>query len=579
MLRPYQQDAVNAAIAHMRKSVEPCLIDAATGAGKSYIIAAIAEWLKQKSNKKIIVLQPNSKLLKQNIAKYRLTGNPASIYSATGGAKCLKHDVIFATPLSLKKVIEKIEVGAIIVDEAHGVTPTFLEIYEKLKEKNTKLRVVGLTATPYRLGQGYIYQINEKGEPVEQARNPFFHKCVYRIPAWDLIKQGYLTPPAIGVSEADGYKTIIIANDQKELDKAVIGQGRKTSKIIEDVVHQCQNRQGVMIFAANTWHANEIAASLPSELTGVVYGGQSNENDKILEAFEQRRLKYIVNVNMLTTGYDASHIDCIVLMRATESVALLQQMIGRSLRLEEGKLDALILDYAENIERHAPDGDIFNPEIKTGKEKSSKYIIAVCPTCSYENTFSINIDAVQGMEIDENGYVIDLNKERINTEWGHQPAHYGRRCNGTILETGDRCGYYWTYKECDECNHKNDITARRCTNCRTELIDPNEKLKQEAIKRRNDPTIPKCERVKSWQVKKTLSKAGNEMYDVTFITEFNTIRCFFVLTKYSSGYLPATSRFLNYTDNGQKKPETIRYYKSNNFWNVIDYNGEPDEVP
>ena len=576
-LRPYQQDAVNAAINHMKTSVTPCLIDAATGAGKSHIIASIADWLHKKSNKKVIVLQPNKKLLQQNREKFLATGNPCSVYSASAGAKCLKHPVIFATPGTLKGALKKINAAGIVVDEAHGVTPTFKLIAKELRVKNPHLRIVGLTATPYRLGEGYIYKINELGNAVKQAKDPFFHKLVYRVPARDLIKQGYLTPPAIGYSEA-GYKTITIANDQKELDRAVDGQGRKTSKIVADIVEQARSRDAVMIFAASVRHAKEIAASLPPALTGVVVDGQSKANDQVLEDFKNQKIKYLVNVNMLTTGYDADRIDCIALMRSTSSAALLIQMVGRGLRLKEGKLDCLVLDYAQNIERHAPDGDIFNPEITVAKERDSKLIVAICPDCNHENTFSVNKDAVEGMDIDENGYVIDLAGQRIDTEWGHQPAHYGRRCNGALLPTGDRCGYRWTFKECDKCGHENDIAARSCVKCKNELVDPNEKLQEDFIRRKQDPYAISTDHVKSWQVKKTLSREGNEMFAATFFTDYNTVNAYFVLKEFHGVMLPDTVRFLENTKNGTVKPETITYYKSGKFWKITDYNKGADEI-
>jgi DNA repair protein RadD len=97
MLRPYQQAAFDAAITYIRKCYEPCLIEAATGAGKSHIIASIAEWVHSHSGKKVLCLAPSKELIQQNHKKYLATGNPASIYCASV-SKSLTHDVVFGSP-------------------------------------------------------------------------------------------------------------------------------------------------------------------------------------------------------------------------------------------------------------------------------------------------------------------------------------------------------------------------------------------------------------------------------------------------------------------------------------------------
>ena len=157
-LRPYQQNAHDAAWQHMRTSVDPCLIEAATGAGKSHVIAELAKTVYITTGKKVLCLAPSAELVTQNREKYIASGHKASMFSASAGAKDLRHDVVFGSPLTVKNRISRFQSGyaAVVIDEAHGLTPTIKGIIDAMRDGNPMLRVLGLTATPYRLGSGYI---------------------------------------------------------------------------------------------------------------------------------------------------------------------------------------------------------------------------------------------------------------------------------------------------------------------------------------------------------------------------------------------------------------------------------------
>ena len=184
-LRPYQQNAVDTAIEWLKKSREPGLIEAFTAAGKSMIIAEIARIVTGMTGKKVLVLQPNKELLLQNAAKYRLTGEPCSIFSASAGSKTVRHNVVFGTALTVKNHLDYFcdKFCLIILDEADAsLTPTILSIIENIRAKNPNLRVLGLTSSPYKLGSGYIYamDINDKPVPEDKAINPFSTRsCIF----------------------------------------------------------------------------------------------------------------------------------------------------------------------------------------------------------------------------------------------------------------------------------------------------------------------------------------------------------------------------------------------------------------
>ena len=118
-LRPYQQEAVNAAIEHIKKSVMPGLLELATGSGKSLIVAAMAKWIHEKSGKKVLCIQPIKELTLQNFEKFMATGSKASIYSASVGSKCMRHPVVYGTPGTLKNALSRLgdSFGAVILDD------------------------------------------------------------------------------------------------------------------------------------------------------------------------------------------------------------------------------------------------------------------------------------------------------------------------------------------------------------------------------------------------------------------------------------------------------------------------------
>ena len=164
-LRPYQRKAVDAALSWLKRSIDPCLIDAAPAAGKSFMIAAIANALHSMSGKRVLCLAPSAELVKQNHEKYLMTGEPASIFSASAGTKSTRNVVIFGTPGTVKNSISRFcKQGpdgfcAVIVDECHGLTPTIRAIIDTMREANPNLRVIGLSGTPYRLGSGYVFRV------------------------------------------------------------------------------------------------------------------------------------------------------------------------------------------------------------------------------------------------------------------------------------------------------------------------------------------------------------------------------------------------------------------------------------
>lgn len=614
-LRPYQQDAVDAAVAWMRRSVMPGLLELATGAGKSLIVAAIAGWVFETSGKRVLCLQPSKELTEQNHAKYMATGNMASIFSASAGGKCMRHPVVYGTPGTVKNSLSRFgdQFGAVIIDEAHGITETIRMIVGAMQQKNPRLRVIGMTATPYRMNSGYIYQYDTDGKfvPEDQARSPWFNTLLYRITTSELIAMGFLTPAHADPDHSQGYEAGGLKLnargqfDAAEVERVFEGRGRLTSQIVADVVAHARDRRGVMIFAATVQHAKEIMESLPPDRSRML-GGDVNmakaDREKLIADFKAMRFKYLVSVRTLTTGFDAPHVDLIAVLSATESPGLFQQIIGRGLRLSDGKEDCLVLDYAENIERHGLQDDLFSPKIKAkGSPGSGEPIKAKCEACGFVNEFSARQNP-DGFNLDEAGYFVDLAGVRIMTDHGPMPGHYGRRCTGQVRSIEnpgiyERCGHRWTSKECpdEKCAADNDIAARYCCACKCEIVDPNERLRREFARVKKDPHSVSTDAILNWSYTVGVSQSGNEKLTLSVTTAYRSFVVYYtpgansrrakdawsVLSKalYRGHVAPDVETLVKYLDKASPL-ETITYYrpKGSDFYTALAFNMPEDSL-
>ena len=564
------------------------------------MIAEIARLIHAQTGKRVLCLAPSAELVVQNHQKYIASGHRASMFSASAGAKELRYSVVFGSPLTVKNRISAFKragndgYALVVIDEAHGITPTVQGIVAEMRQGNPNLRVLGLTATPYRLGSGWIFREGPEGSVngEDTARDPYFAKCVYKVGARSLIDQGFLTKPVIGEINATGYDTAGLALnsrgqfDAAQVDRAYHGHGRKTAAIVEDVVSQAADRQGVMFFAATVQHAREVLASLPPQLSAIVTAETpKGERDSLIRRFKARDLKYMVNVSVLTVGFDAPHVDLIAILRKTESVGLLQQIIGRGLRTSTGKDDCLVLDYTTNLEDHCPDGDLFAPVVKAGKAgEGTGNMVCECPVCSYENGFTANPKYLQ-YETDKAGYALDLDGRQLMSDYGPIPAHFGRRCMG-LVQAGrrgeyERCTYRWTYKDCPQCMGDNDIAARYCSHCRAELVNPNDKLKAEFKAFKKDPTQWQTDQVISMTCQSGISAKGNATMKVGWVTPYRQFTTWFMLNAKHQRGIAQFEAWSNATDLGAIHPKTVTYRKdpATNFFEIRAYNREPDHAP
>lgn len=455
-LRPYQNKAINECWKALKINDDPVLLMASVGAGKSIMLAKILLSM-QKSGKRALCLVNNAELVRNNYATLIDEGGNASIYCAAIGYKDCGAPIVFGTSQSVLNGIDKneairqVKFNIIIVDEAHAINylnpgSTFMRILRHYKQEYSNMRVLGATGTNFRF----------KGASIV-GPDCLFKTQVGNITTEQLIQEGYLIKPNFEVDKnliLDFSQVRIKKNgqfDHKQLKEVVEKSARLTELICHQVVHimETQRRHGVFLFATTKKHAFEILGHLPKHESAIILGETpQHERTKILDNAREGRIKYLVNIAIISVGVDIPAFDTIAYLRPTESLVLLVQTMGRVLRLSPntGKREALVLDFAGNIEHHRDwDNPLLLEAIKKTIDKD-KPLVILCPCCS-----------------------------EMNTE-------HARRCIGQVKE--ERCGYYFEFKVCDneQCEAKNDIAARLCHACKCELIDPNAKLSMSRVK-------------------------------------------------------------------------------------------------
>jgi len=398
ILRPYQNEAVDAVYRHLRERDDhPCVVIPTAG-GKTPVIATICRDAVQRWGGKVLILAHVKELLEQAVDKLRAIAPdvPVGIYSA--GLK--RRDLGYAVTIAgIQSVYQKAcDVGPVdlaIVDEAHLIPPDGEGMYRQfladMQVINPQVRVIGFTATPFRMKSGTIC-----------APDNILNAICYEIGVRELIVQGYLCPlrTRAGTQKPDTDQLHVrggeyVASEVEEL----MDDENLVRSACREIVEHTRERRSVLIFAAGVRHGQHVAEILRTRHNaecGFVCGETLPfDRDETLRRFRSGELKYLCNVNVLTTGFDAPNIDCVALLRPTLSPGLYYQMTGRGFRLHPGKTDCLVLDFGGNVLRHGPvdmlrvtDSDRTGTGEAPAKECPQCHAViaagyATCPECGY----------------------------------------------------------------------------------------------------------------------------------------------------------------------------------------------------
>ncbi|MBR0278445.1 MAG: DEAD/DEAH box helicase family protein, partial [Synergistaceae bacterium] len=367
----------------------PCIV-APTGSGKAHIIAGFCEdILRRNKNAKILVLSHVKELLVQDAEKIRLAWPqaPLAIYSAGLGTKEISSITVAGIQSIWRKPEELGKIDVVIVDEAHMIQNEDEGMYRRLlsslQEINPKMRMIGLTATPYRLGQGLL----------TEGDDAIFQGLIEPVTIEELVKRKYLARLTSTFTDlqmnVEGIKKVQGDYEKQELESRV-NSSDVNAKVVAETIRRAGNRTAWLVFCVSISHAEKmrdefIAQGVKAE--AITSKTTSEERARIFADFKAGKIRAVTNVGVATTGFDYPDIDVIVMARPTLSPGLYIQMSGRGMRVKSPghHQDCLVLDFAGNIARHGAVTKIIPPRrtIKAGKKSSQELgdMFKICPKC------------------------------------------------------------------------------------------------------------------------------------------------------------------------------------------------------
>ena len=494
-LRPYQQKAVDTVIQDLGVD-NTALIDSATGSGKTLINQRLAEhYVSQGFN--VLCITSFAELVFQNSEEIIEQGGHCSVFCATLKSKKFRASTVVCTPQSLWSAIKgshevKDKVfNVVIIDEVHRVnisdpTTVYMKILHHYSLICPNMKIIGMSGSCMRGIDKPIY-----------GDGQLFPKLNVSIKFSELVKMEFLVPPVFGKHDKDvedfDFSNVKQNNlgvyDKKQVEM-VVKDNTKTTKIIKDVLEHTLESYGVFIFCATIEQCKHVMDLLPEEQSRLITGTMNSKlRFEYLQDARDKKIKFLVNVNCLTTGINLPHYDTVVYLRLTESAIFFIQSIGRGSRLspETHKKFFTVLDYAGNCEKFKDIGDkeLATQLNKIDDDKPPVKLDIICPACTEPNSI------------------------------------YDRRCRGFSGEV--RCSYMFVFRECPVCSNQCDVSAKVCPSCDYSLFDYNKHLSLSEYK--DKPTVFKVLKMqimahKNWKTKRDIVKVTYLSDCDTTITEY-----------------------------------------------------------
>lgn len=373
-LRWYQRDAVDAAMESWEKGFSPVVV-LPTGAGKSPLQGELARFAKERK-KSILFLAHRAELIRQNAEACVQFGVSPAIYSASLGMRRMGGCVV-AQMQSFARIAKRSAFDFLVIDEAHLVPhkegTQYRKIIDALKTNNANLRILGLTATPYRL----------QGGPITAGEGKIFDHVCFEAPVLRLVQEGYLSPVVTRATESinlDGVRTVGGEYDAREQEARAMDP-HLTARVVGDVTDALVSRRCALVYGVSVAHAEHLRDAMRAAgHTSECVTGETPNRESIIDRFKSGAIRVLVSCDVLTTGFNHPPTDIIALVRATQSTSLYVQIIGRGMRVADGKRDCLVLDYGKNIERHGPIDEV---RVKPKKKKAEGEQSAPTKICQH----------------------------------------------------------------------------------------------------------------------------------------------------------------------------------------------------
>lgn len=441
-LRPYQRQAIDSVFEYWQTEGGNPLIDLATGTGKSVVLAALMrELLEQWPLMRILCLVHVRELVAQNFQQLlRLWPQaPAGVNSAGLGRRDTRDAILFASIQSVFRNPEQLgRRDLILIDEAHlipaspakatvGGDGMYHQLLDGLRAQSPDLRVMGCTATPYRLDSGRL----------DQGEGRLFDRIVYSYSVVDGIEDKFLSPLV-----SKGMKNEIDVKDvAKRGGEFVSGaleeaadQTEAIKGAVDEIMQHGRDRKSWLIFCSGVDHAHHVCAEIRSRgiIAETVTGATAKyDRDRILFGFKAGYIRAVCNMSVLTTGFDAPNVDLIAMLRPTLSTGLYVQMLGRGTRLAPKKENCLVLDFSGNVRRHGPI-DLISPP--SNKKRSAAEI----------DEFSAQVNSVKAKECPNCAALVGLRVPSCpwcGHEWPVEAKHKAKAEDVTIMSGINRAGW------------------------------------------------------------------------------------------------------------------------------------------
>ena len=381
LLRPRQKECVQKSVSALLQHRNTLAI-APTGAGKTILLSAVLGELHGKHIKKACVLAHRDTLTSQNESKFKRVNPRISTSIFDASSKKWDGDVTFAMVQTLSReqnLSQMPQLDALVIDEAHhAASESYQRIIEHTKYHNPNMLILGVTATPNR------------GD--KQGLNSVFNNVSDQITVHELIDSGHLVKPRTFVMDLGLHKALKdVRKTMNEYDMNAVADIMNHRPINNEVVRHCQEKapkRQTIVFCSTIQHAIDVCAAFQEHgiKAGVIYGDMSHKaKQAVLDAYTSANLQVIVNVAVLTEGFDCPPISCVVLLRPNSYKSTMIQMIGRGLRIVDPKehpnitkKDCIILDFGTSTLIHGSLEDEVNLE---GKSKTGQAPYKDCPEC------------------------------------------------------------------------------------------------------------------------------------------------------------------------------------------------------
>jgi DNA repair protein RadD len=354
-LRPNQVKPVQIGIDFFKQTnPSPSIIVAPTAFGKSIAIAKIAE----KVEGNLLILQPSKELLEQNFNKFLMIGGNASIYSASFNSKKIS-SVTYATIGSIQqigKLFKDKGFTKMIIDECHLYPRNMDSMIGRFLQDSGITHVLGLTATPLKLQSNTDLNGNVFSKlqmlTSKSKKGNFYKDIIYVCQVSEMVELGFWSKLEYEQFDFDESKLVYNSTkaDFTEESLLAIYNSNDFHGNILNKIKMMPDRKSIIVFVPSVANAIELANKIPDSVA--IYGDMPKaERNNAVKLFKSGKIRVVVNVNVLSVGFDHPELDCIICARPTASLAWYYQALGRGTRISKYKKDCLIVDFSGNVKR------------------------------------------------------------------------------------------------------------------------------------------------------------------------------------------------------------------------------------